>query len=100
MLISDPNQPHTTIIYYTKRLSPTGGRKGLKGRKAIIKRLKQGPVKVRILKKWYNEHDTLYEIASGLNIKQTYTDGEHYWELYTPAKFSGFAIKSIADLDE
>lgn len=92
MKITDKAQPRTTA-YYVK----TYTRMGIPY-KRLKKALQNGRRSIKSLRPLYNTLEELYTCAQALDIKQTYLDGEWYWELYKDDRSGPFSFKPIAEL--
>lgn len=85
-----PQPTHTQLYYHTLMRVVKNGR-------LLGKALKRGRRSVRSLRGIYGTEEELYTAARCFDIKQTYLDGEWYWELYKP-EHKGFSVRSIDEL--
>lgn len=72
------NQPTHPHKYYKSQLFPAG--KGIVELRRVLQR--KGRVKLSKLLRKHDPYDNLFSAARGINILQTYEDGEFYWELF------------------
>jgi hypothetical protein len=86
------HQPHHTVIYRPSRPYNKDADK----LKAIFDNY-DGAVSIVSLHRHYDSYPKLIKAARCFRIKQTYHDGEHYWEI-DPEPIKGrFKAVSVAD---